>query len=126
MTHVVDASAVMAVLQQEKGAEVAIPYLHGALFSAVNFSETLAKMSDRGIDVAACKALLDDLGLVVTPFDEQQAILAASLRLRTRYDDVSLADRICLALALQKNLPLLTADTKWSTLGLAIEIRQIR
>jgi PIN domain nuclease of toxin-antitoxin system len=94
--------------------------------SAVNFSETLAKMNDRGIDVASCKALLDDLGLVVTPFDEQQAILAASLRLRTRYDDVSLADRICLALALQRNLPLLTADTKWSTLGLAIEIRQIR
>jgi PIN domain nuclease of toxin-antitoxin system len=33
VTHVVDASAVMAVLQQENGAEVAIPHLHGALFS---------------------------------------------------------------------------------------------
>ena len=49
MTVVIDASAVLAILKDEPGAEVAITYVRGALLSAVNLSEVLAKASDLGI-----------------------------------------------------------------------------
>lgn len=123
---VIDASAVLAILQGEAGARTAAELAREALFSTVNFAEVLAKASDRGIEVDATVALIADLGLVIAPFDHEQAVAAARLRAPTRYRDGSQADRACLALAQVRGLPVLTGDRDWAALDLGIATRLFR
>lgn len=118
---VIDASAVIAILQGEPGADTALDLARGASFSAVNLAETLAKVSDHGVNVDDALSLIDDLRLEIVPFDRQQAAVAASLRPPTRYLNVSQADRACLALAMVRRLPVLTGDRDWSTLAIGVE-----
>lgn len=87
---VVDASAVLAILQDEPGTAVALHHADGALFGAVNLAETLAKVSDRGIAIEDALRLIDDLRPKIVPFNRRQAAVVASLRAATRYPDVSL------------------------------------
>lgn len=126
MIYVIDASAVFAVLQNELGSDVALQMGRGALFSAVNLSETLAKASDRGIAANEVSALVRNLEICIVAFDEEQANAAAEFRSATRFDNVSLADRVCLGLAKVRDLPILTADSKWTELELGLDIRLIR
>jgi ribonuclease VapC len=126
MTTIVDASALLAILQDEDGANYAAARLRGALLSSVNFAEVLAKASDREIARDAVELLLTNLQIVVVPFGHLQAELSADLRVSTRYKNVSLADRACLALAIEHDAPVLSADTKWVELGLPVDIRLIR
>ncbi|MBM3268987.1 MAG: PIN domain-containing protein [Candidatus Sericytochromatia bacterium] len=85
MTCVLDASAFLAYLFEERGAQmVTLALRDGALMSAVNFSEVMAKVADRGGDVDDSRQALADRGLLgeflrVVPFDQDQAIRAARL-----------------------------------------------
>lgn len=77
------------------------------------------------------KAVLDASALLafllnIEPFSESQAETAARLWLETRKYGLSLADRACLALALEKSLPVLTADRAWQQLQLEVDIRVVR
>ena len=126
MTSVIDSSAVFAILRNEIGGPAASKLGHGALLSAVNLSETLAKASDFGIPPAAVANLIGRLEISVVAFDEQQAIAAASFRPITRFHRVSLGDRACLGLAKVRNVPIVTADSKWAELDLDLDIRMIR
>lgn len=96
--------------------------------SAVNFSETLAKAGDKGVDAALVSHMIERMEIVVIPFDSAHAVAAAALRPSTRHKGVSFADRACIALGKLRELPVLTGDTKWSSLDLDldIDIRQIR
>lgn len=98
----------------------------GALFSAVDLTEVLAKVDDRGMPVADVRRLIDRLELEIVPFDKHQAEVAAKFRAPTRGKDVSLADRACIGLTSDRGGHVLTADTQWSELDLGIDIRQIR
>jgi S-adenosylmethionine uptake transporter len=80
---VVDASAVLAILQDEPGTAVALHHADGALFGAVNLAETLAKVSDRGIAIEDALRLIDDLRPKIVPFNRRQAAVVASLRATT-------------------------------------------
>jgi ribonuclease VapC len=129
---VLDASALLAYLRDEQGAEtVADAIAEGAAISTVNLAEVLGRLSDRGGDPARVLGQMTDRGLLggaisVEPFTVADALEVARMRPSTRRHGLSLGDRACLALARRLNEPALTADTAWSRLDLDVKLRQIR
>ncbi len=126
MSAVLDASALLAYLHDEPGAERVSSALEGAVVSAVNWSEVLQKSLRAGVDIAGMAQDFADIGVRFEPFTTRQAETAATLWNRTRNQGLSLADRACLALAIETENPVLTADGAWAQLGLDIEIQILR
>lgn len=122
---VLDASAVLALLQDEPGASAVVETLPGALICSVNFSEVVAKLSEVGMPEADIRTALE-LGFGVVPFDENLAFQAGALRPETRCAGLSLGDRACLALALDRGLPALTTDRSWTSVSTGVQVRCIR
>jgi ribonuclease VapC len=130
---VLDASALLAYLRDEPGAEVVSEAIAGGTaVSAVNLAELLSRVADRGRDPAALVERMTEGGLLggaiaVESFTTADAVETARLRPLTRKAGLSLGDRACLALARRLEAPALTADLAWSEAGdLAVELRQIR
>ena len=122
MTVVVDASALLAFLQDEEGAElVAEELATGALCGAANWSEVAQKVLAAGRDWDLVRALLTSYDLHVEPVVADDAEWAA--RRWQAGEGLSLGDRLCLALAARKRAVALTADTAWGTTA---GVRQIR
>lgn len=123
---VLDASAVLAVLLAEPGAEFVRPFLGGAIISAVNHAEVVSRLVDKGAPVDEIRTKVGSFGVPVVGFDADLAETAGLLRARTRNKGVSLADRACIALAARERLPVLTTDRKWAELDIGIDVRLVR
>ena len=123
---VLDASAVLALLNQEPGAEMVEEYLAESVLSTVNLTEILTVLDDIGMPLKEAKVVVSSLIKEVTPFDEEQATIAASLRKQTKSSGLSLGDRACLALAQMQGLPVLTADKAWKKVSKQVEVLLIR
>ena len=126
MTIALDASAVLAVINSEPGAEMVQNAWTDAAISAVNYSEVIAKLVETGLDDAEAIGILEALPITVHALDIAQAQRAGLLRRQTREHGLSLGDRACLALAMMLGLPAMTADHGWIDLDLGIEIVVIR
>jgi ribonuclease VapC len=123
---VLDASALLALIQEEPGAELVELVLSNAVIGAVNWSEVVQKCLAREIDVAGMRGEFEMLGLLIDRFGPEDAQRAAELWPRTRHLGLSLGDRACLALAQEYGIPVLTADRAWQNLDLGIPIQQVR
>ena len=123
---VLDASALLALLNAEQGAERVAAGMPGATMSAVNLSEVVGKLCAAGMPEKAIHQALNGLGISVVPFDEDQAYAAGLLRVATDEMGLSLGDRACLALARKLRLSALTADQTWLKLSLGVDVRLIR
>ena len=123
---VLDASAVLAVLNGETGAGEVWQHLPGARVSALNAAEVAAKLVDGGLAPDHAGQSLDRLGARIAPFEAVDVVPVAEIRAATRTAGLSLGDRACLALARRLGLPALTADRGWRDLGLEVEVRLIR
>ena len=124
---VLDASAVLAVLKRESGAETVIAAVaEGAAISAVNLAEIVSKLADWGMDGAAIRGTLDNLDLDVVDFDAELAYAAGLLRPATRAVGLSPGDRACVALARRLGAEALTADRTWADLKVDVPIRMVR
>lgn len=123
---VLDASALLALLNAEPGSRTVEKNLPGAAVNAVNLSEVVAKLSDRGMPEKAIETALEALGLNVHPFDKAMAYSAGMIRRVTRSLGLSLGDRACLALGLQLSAPVLTTDQNWKPVKIGVKIRVIR
>ena len=123
---VLDASAVMALVHGEPGADHVRSRLRGSFLSAVNLSEALAKGLESRASLEDFAHGIATLRLGVEPFDADLAQRAAALRPLTRAAGLSLGDRACLALAQKLGLPALTADGAWRGLEVGIRIEHIR
>lgn len=127
MTEVViDASALLALLNSEPGAEIVNGALPGAAMSAVNLSEVVAKMCRAGMPEKTIRQALQPLGLEIISFNEGQAYEVGLLYGPTRTAGLSLADRACLNTAKQLGVPAITADRSWAGLDIGAEIKVIR
>jgi ribonuclease VapC len=127
VSSVLDASAVLAIMLGESGAErVRQAIAEGAYISAVNVTEVVTRQLDRGVTESNARANVDELEIDVVSFDEDLAYRAGLLRSATRSAGLSLGDRACLALAERLGVPALTADRAWGTLQLNIQIDVIR
>ena len=122
-----DASALLAWLNEERGAHQVEPLLDRSAISTVNLSEVLQKSLGRGANVEGLRADLEALGILPVPFEAQDAENAASMWEETKNLGLSLGDRACLATAQRLGLPAVTADSTWaSILDPPAEIRNIR
>lgn len=124
--YVVDASAVLALLQGEEGAGYVHERISRAVVSAVNLAEVGARLVDRGFSGVEVHEAMIRIGVEVSPFETDQAIASATLRAATRVQGLSLGDRACLALAQAMGLTALTADKAWRNVDLPVEIELIR
>ncbi len=121
-----DTSAVLAVIFEERGSEIVWQMVTRELVvSAVNYTEALLKMEQRGADMRQLTSFLLVTGLRVVPYDKLSAERAAAT-LRQSNITISLADRACLGTAMTLNCSVLTADKVWKDLGLALDIKLIR
>jgi PIN domain nuclease of toxin-antitoxin system len=125
---VLDASAVLAYLQDEAGSGQVQAVLTAGLgvMSAVNYAEVAGKLLEAAMPEAVTQKVLDNLGLQVEAYTVEQAWYTALLRTGTKALGLSLGDRACLALATVKNLPVLTADKSWDGLAFNIKVLQSR
>lgn len=123
---VLDSSAVLAVFFAEPGAAEVSALLMGALLCTVNVAEVHERMLDHGAQTEEAWSWIGALGFEVCPFTELQARMAAELRAITRPFGLSLGDRACLALAIDREAKVYTTDRAWKNLSLGIEIEVIR
>ena len=120
---VVDASAILAVIKGERGAESVVERLPEAVISHVNLAEVIGRLARDGRDGEEIDAILDSFDLNVVETTTTQA-RRAGLRATTR--NLSLGDRFCIALAEDRNEPLITADTDWAKLDVSVPLELIR
>jgi ribonuclease VapC len=123
---VLDASAVLALLHRERGAEVVRKALEHAALSAVNAAEVAAKLVRLGESEPDARADVAALGVEIVPFDGELAFLSASAGLTAPEHGFSLGDRACLATAQKLGVPAVTADRNWRVPGLGVSVRFIR
>lgn len=123
---VLDASALLALLNGEPGAERVAEALPLAAISAINLSEVVGKLAEAGMPEEAVRDALHGLPLEVIPFDQEQAYQAGLLRASTRGAGLSLGDCGCLSLAKMLGVPALTADRSWERLSVGARVQVIR
>ncbi len=117
--NVFDSSAVLAVIFQEPGADVATKLMNqeNALISSVNLAEVVGRLLDEGLSMVEVSNICDQLPLAVVPLSRDHATAAGQLKPATRTRGLSLGDRCCLALAGEHPAAgVVTSDRPWAGL----------
>lgn len=121
-----DSSAVLALLQNEAGSATVSPLIYGALLSAVNLTEVHSKLIQNGLPPPLSWKRIVSLQCDVCFFTDEHARIAAELIQITKPLGLSLGDRACLALAIQRKATAYTTDAAWKNLSLGIQVEVIR
>ena len=112
-SFVLDASALLALLLAEPGADNVKAALDSSLMSVVNLAEVVSHYAKLGAARQDIEALLRPLPIRLVPLDSALSYDAGMLRPVTLEGGLSLGDRCCLALAKREGLPALTAERRW-------------
>ena len=123
---VLDASALLALVQAEPGSDRVAEVLDRAVISAINLAEVVGRLADRGLPGQAIRAQLGRLDLGVVAVDEDLAYAAGLLRPVTRKLGLSLGDRVCIALARRFGAIALSADRAWARLDVGVQVELVR
>lgn len=123
---VLDASALLAFLQNEPGAGEVAAVLTRSCISAVNLAETISKMVEYGKPLDDVVYQIERLRIAVIPFDAEHAKIVASLWKATRVAGLSLGDRACLGLGMKTGLPVLTTERAWAKMDVGVDVGLIR
>lgn len=113
---VLDASSLLASAFGEPGGEAVRSVISGAWISSANWSEFYQKVLQRGVPTKGMRSELEGAGLRIVPVTAEHAEAAAELWAWGRPLGLSLADRLCLALALGQPSRVFTADLVWTQL----------
>jgi PIN domain nuclease of toxin-antitoxin system len=123
---VLDASAVLALIFDEPGAErFTAEMLDRSVLSAVNLAEVQTKLLKKGYSPEEAWEDAQSLARIES-FPTEQARIAGNLLLKTEKFGLSLGDRSCLALAIALRAPVYTTEKIWRKLEIGIPIHVIR
>ncbi len=123
---VLDSSAVLALLNEEPGAERVEEVLDQALLSAVNLAEIVAKLVEKGATPDDVNIVIGALSCRIIDLDRVDAMRTGLLRHQTRSKGLSLGDRACLAVALRHGASVLTTDRAWKDIDVGIDVELLR
>jgi PIN domain nuclease of toxin-antitoxin system len=124
---VLDASAILAYIQQERGAEnLTEDILDRAVASTVNLAEVQSKLVKKGHDPEDAWEEILSLVNAEEPFTSEHARIAGDLIAATEKYGLSLGDRSCLALAIALKAPVYTTEQLWRNLKVGVPIHVIR
>lgn len=119
---VLDASAILALIFDEPGADRVAAHLPDALVSTVNIAEVATRLLAREMPTDTAETIIETLQFSLQPFDYAQALLTAQLRSVTRSAGLSLGDRACLALGKTHQAEVITADRVWQDVAAATDV----
>jgi PIN domain nuclease of toxin-antitoxin system len=124
---VLDASAMLAYFQEERGAEKLTKEIFDhAIASTVNLAEVQSKLVKKGHDPEEAWEEVLSLVNAVEPFTGEHARIAGDLITITERYGLSLGDRSCLALAIALQAPVYTTEQIWKDLKIGIPVHVIR
>lgn len=123
---VLDASALLCLLNDEPGADRVIAVLARCVVGTANLAEVVSKLRERGLTLAEVREALGGLHLDVRPLSPAQALTIGDLRPTTRSLGLSLGDRACLALALDLQAEMYTTDGPLASVDVGIAITNVR
>jgi ribonuclease VapC len=117
-TRVFDASAVLAAIFLEPGADtVTALWAEGDnLLSSINYAEVVTKLNERGLSDEDVRTVLEGVPLTMIAFDQQAALATGLMRKSTKTFGLSLGDRACLATGRLLSAEIVTAEHLWKTL----------
>lgn len=115
---VLDASAVIALLRDEPGADVILGYAGDALIATVNLQEAIKVLLADGTTLGLARSMLEALNLESRAHQVEDAYAAAALFQATKSKGSGLGDRTCMALAIAEGLPAITTDRAWGDLAI--------
>jgi PIN domain nuclease of toxin-antitoxin system len=119
---VLDASAILAYIFKESGHEVVAEHLENSCISSVNLLEVATRFHRDGLSPEPVIEMIQDLGISIVPFTEKHIMSSALLVNQVKQYGLSMADRVCLGLGMDLNLPVLTGDTLWAKLKLSNKV----
>ena len=121
-----DASALLAFMFKEPGYKSVSAIIEESCLSTVNLAEVVGRFSRDGYDSDIVLKYIESTSIEIVPFSKNAASIAADLIPAAKPYGLSLADRSCLALAIEKQLPVITADRIWNKLEIDVDIQIIR
>jgi PIN domain nuclease of toxin-antitoxin system len=124
--YVLDASLILANLNNERGGERLIEFIDDSVVSVVTYTEVVTKLIDQGMPFETAERSFEEFDLPRVPVTESLARRAAELRPSTRPYGLALGDRICLATAESLRATAVTADQAWQELASTMDIELIR
>ncbi|NEZ65128.1 PIN domain-containing protein [Leptolyngbyaceae cyanobacterium CCMR0082] len=119
---VIDSSALLAFWKEESGWQNVEAYEGKCLISAVNAAEVISTLIKNGVQPIKAKAAVDEFVTDIISYDDEQAYTTGQFITEGKKIGLSLGDRACLSLGMQKHLPVLTGDTIWEKAKLDVEI----
>lgn len=124
---ILDASALLALIQNEKGADMVRPLLNRAVMSSINVAEVMTVLQRVDISPKESRLSISEIIKTIVPFDLEQAQYIAELQPYVQHKGISLGDRACISLGQKLQAPVYTADRIWADLSLdMVTIKLIR
>ena len=108
-----DASAVLAWLQQEPGSDKVDAVLDCATITSINAAEVVHKLMAKGVNVDRAWEIFDQVCLTVTDFTAEMSRESSCF---SDHKGLSLGDRACLGAGVSLGLRILSADRRWAAL----------
>jgi PIN domain nuclease of toxin-antitoxin system len=116
----------LAVIHNERGADRVVQLMRGALMSTANVAEVQSKLILNGVQPDLAWRAIASFQCEICPLSTDQARIAGDLARMAKPLGLSLGDRACLALAMQRNATVYTADRAFKGMNVPIKIDLIR
>jgi len=126
--HLLDASALLALIFNEPGAERVGELIDDSAIHAVNLAEAMRKLVSLGIPASEVIARMEELDLeLIETLSLKQVSGIARLVPEAKRLGLSLGDCVCLIVAESLDVVTVTAERRWSEIeNWNFKIRQIR
>ncbi len=109
----IDSSALLAVIYNERGMEKAQEYFENSYMSVVNAAECFIVLNKNGMPFDIAQNLLESIISKFIPLEYNDAKIIAQIKNSNKDIGLSLGDSTCIAIGNKLDLQIITADKAW-------------